>query len=420
MQSLVDPSSRALVAWPWLLRVRWIIVAGQVVVILVSAYWLRIPLPLSALGALVALAALTNLVAQVAGDRLPARHRGGSLLLFDVVQLTGLLWLTDGPLNPFSMMFLVYITLAAVVLESRWTWTIATAAGAGFGALFLAPVDEHSALAHALAGQVGGHLQGMWWAFAIAAVLTAVFVVRLSREIDARDAELAATRESAARSEQLARLTTLAAGAAHELGTPLATIAVAARELERAVAMGHSSSEDALADIQLIQAQVDRARHILDRLARRAGDPPGEMPQRLLLTEVFQRVVALLPSGAAGRVQVNVGSSLAVFAPANGFVEALAGLVRNALDAGADSVHVGAALVDDGISLTIRDTGVGIDPQTLARVGEPFFTTKVHGQGMGLGVFLARLLATELQGELTITSTVDVGTTVTWRLPAAQ
>lgn len=231
---MATQTARALVALPWLLRVRWVMVAGQALVVALAALGLRMSVPLSVLAPLIGASAVSNAIAYVLRGRVSAPQLGGSLLLFDVVQLTGLLSVTGGPLNPFSMMFLVYITLAAVVLGSRWTWTIATAAALGFGALFIAPVDEHSPMVHAFAGELGAHLQGMWWAFAAAAVLTAAFVVRLSREIDERDRELAAAQERASRTERLASLTTLAAGAAHELGTPLATIAVAAGELERA------------------------------------------------------------------------------------------------------------------------------------------------------------------------------------------
>ena len=411
-------SARSLIALPWLLRVRWVMVAGQAVVVAIAVLILGITLPVPALLSLIAASAVTNAVAWAVQQRVAAASLGGTLLLLDVLQLTGLMWLTGGPLNPFSMLFLVYITLAAVVLGSRWTWTIAVAAGLGFGVLFVAPVDAHSAVAHAFAGEIGGHLQGMWWAFAVSAALTAAFVVRLSREIDDRDRELASARERAARTERLASLTTLAAGAAHELSTPLATIAVAAGELQRSSTI--LSAPETLEDVQLIQQQVARARTILDRLGRRAGDPPGEMPHTQPLATVITTALALIPDADRSRVTTNIPLALNIKAPTASLSESVAGLIRNALDAGATTVEVTGTGDARWCTLTIRDNGTGIPAEVLERVGEPFFTTKGPGHGLGLGVFLARLMATELDGAFDITSTPGTGTIVILRLPSAR
>jgi two-component system sensor histidine kinase RegB len=421
-----SPSTRALVALPWLLRVRWWLVCGQAAVIAVASVGLRIDLPLTILAPLVVAAAVSNAIAPALAHRVPAAHLGGSLLLVDVLLLTGLLSVTGGPLNPFSMQFLVYITLAAVVLGSQWTWTITVASALGFGSLFFLPVDEHTAIAHALSGQLGGHLQGMWWAFATAAMLTAVFVVRLSKEIDARDQELEVARDRAARTERLASLTTLAAGAAHELSTPLSTIAVAAGELERTLSALPSTSNDVLDDVRLIQEQLARARGILDRLGNRAGDPAGEMPSSVSLDQVLADALQHISRADHARVMVSV-EPIIVLAPPTSLTQCLAGLIRNGLEApegvsGArPSVKVSSHVEQHGAAtsavLTIQDDGGGIPTDQLTRVGEPFFTTKAPGKGMGLGVFLARLLATELGGTLHLTSHQGSGTTVTMRLP---
>jgi len=415
------------VALPWLLRVRWWLVGGQAAVIVIASLVLRIDLPLTMLTPLVVVAALSNAVAPAIGHRVPAGHLGGSLLLLDVLLLTGLLSVTGGPLNPFSMQFLVYITLAAVVLGSRWTWTITVASALGFGSLFFLPVDEHTAIAHTFSGEMGGHLQGMWWAFVTAAVLTAVFVVRLSREIDARDEELAIARDRAARTERLASLTTLAAGAAHELSTPLSTIAVAAGELERALGHMPSTSTEVLDDVRLIQQQLGRARAILDRLGSRAGDPTGEMPTEVSVASLLTAAMQQVNESDHTRVTMS-GAPVSLVAPATSLAQCLAGLIRNGLEAPAGtsgapptvrvSSHVETGGPVEWAVITIRDDGQGIASEQLARVGEPFFTTKAPGRGMGLGVFLARLLATELGGTLTLTSLTGAGTTVTMRLPA--
>jgi two-component system sensor histidine kinase RegB len=150
------------------------------------------------------------------------------------------------------------------------------------------------------------HLQGMWIAFAIAAALTAHFVVQLSAAIDRRDAEILAARDRAARSERLAALATLAAGAAHELATPLGTIAIAAKELERALARLPAAEAGALLeDAGLSRAELERCRRILDQMAARSGETTGEVPETVSVKGLLDDVLNDLPPEDAARVDVS-------------------------------------------------------------------------------------------------------------------
>ena len=223
----------------------------------------------------------------------------GAALTLDTLLLTGLLHATGGASNPFSVLYLVYITLAAVVLGARWTWFLAALSVGCYGLLFA----THLPLEHAchLAPEMQLHLQGMWVAFCVAAVLTAYFVVQMSTAIERRDAEMSAMRDRAARSERLASLTTLAAGAAHELGTPLATIAVAARELERSIrALPGAQAAALVEDATLIRSEVDRCRAILNRLGAQVGQTPGEAPRRDRPRGAARGRRALRPGAGAG------------------------------------------------------------------------------------------------------------------------
>lgn len=382
----------------------------------IATVGLQLELPLGLLVLFVAIAAASNSWAQWwPPQRASPAQVGGSLLLLDVFLLTGILSITGGPLNPFSMMYLVYITLAAVVLGAWWTWTITLAAAVGFGALFVAPLNEHSPLSHALSGQLEGHLQGMWWAFAAAALLTASFVVRLANAIDERDRQLEAARERAMQSERLASLTTLAAGAAHELGTPLSTIAVAAGELDHALA-ARPDLADARDDLRLIQQELGRARNILDRLAVRTGEPAGEMPRTVSVASILSQACDLLSADDRGRVSPRVDAAHTIHVPPVAFAQTLAGLMRNGIDADGH-VTVEASSDRAETTITVSDSGTGIPSDILPHVTEPFFTTKAPGKGMGLGLFLAHLLVTDLGGQFTIESTVGRGTTVRLRLP---
>ncbi len=294
--------ARSHVSLRWLIRVRWGAAVGQLATLLIADWALGLALPLAPMFAIVAVAAATNLAATRMLQRAPAEGAertvssgllAGSLLAIDTLLLTISLALTGGPQNPFSVFYLVYITLAAVVLGARWTWFLTVLAACSYGSLFLylmtrppeVPGDHSTHIAVGLS-----HLQGMWWAFLLAASLTAYFVVKLSSAIERRDRELALMREQALRHERLASLTTLAAGAAHELSTPLATIAVVTGEIERALeqaraaSLADASSSSAplpdalLTDARLIRAELQRCRAILDRMAAQAGETVGEMP----------------------------------------------------------------------------------------------------------------------------------------------
>ena len=208
---------RAEISLDWLIRLRWGALAGLVATVAVAGLALDAPLPLPRLAGL-GLALFVSNLWLGAARRTAAFPRAlcGAALTLDTLILTGLLHATGGASNPFSVLYLVYITLAAVVLGARWTWFLAALSVGCYGLLFAMQVPLEHAI-H-LAPEMRLHLQGMWVAFCVAAVLTAHFVVQMSTAIERRDAEMAAMRDRAARSERLASLATLAAGAAHESG----------------------------------------------------------------------------------------------------------------------------------------------------------------------------------------------------------
>jgi len=216
----------------WLVKLHWIAILGESAAIVgVQAAGL-LALPLVPLGALVGLATVVNLAlrAWIRTDRAVSDRFLAGVMLFDTAVLTGLLHLSGGHFNPFSTLYIVNVALAAVLLPPRWSWTQAGFSVLAFGALFpmqrWAPfgVLEHEAMMEV-------HLHGMLVAVAIAAFVIVLIVQRVSRALARRDEELARERRLAEQRAKLASLVTLAAGAAHELATPLSAIAVAAKEL---------------------------------------------------------------------------------------------------------------------------------------------------------------------------------------------
>jgi two-component system sensor histidine kinase RegB len=225
-------------------------------------------------------------------------------------------------------------------------------------------------------------------------------------------------RARAARNEHLASLTTLAAGAAHELSTPLATIAIAARELERST--GAAGGASALADdARLIRLEVDRCQAILDQMSGRAGGITPDEAEPVDVRQVVEEICARLPAERAARLEIRIHGELpSIDVPRAGFGQVVASLVKNAFDAttGTEAVAVDVARHGDRVRLIVKDEGRGMPADVLSRAGEPFFTTKEPGRGLGLGLFLARLFAERIGGSLTLHS--DHGTTAILDLPA--
>lgn len=392
--------------------------------LLVATLGLRIALPLPALLAVVALVALSNAVLEVHLRRRGALGGRGvfAVLATDTVFLTALLLLAGGPSNPFTVQYLVHVALAAMLLGARGAWTIASLSIAGYAALFLwhVRVPELEQVAPGPGGALSVELRtrALFAAFALSAVLVTHFVGRMASALSARERELAAARDRAARSDRLAAVATLAAGAAHELATPLGTISVVAGEMAHEAAPGTALAADAA----LIRAEVERCRAILDQLSFRAGEPVGEAPETVRVAELLGEAVARTGPDARARVVVDAPEALCWTLPRRAVLQALVSLLRNALDASpaGEPVMLVAGASGSRLSLEVRDRGRGMDAAVLARAGEPYFTTKGAGKGMGLGLFLARSLAEQLGGGLRLDSAPGRGTVAVLDLPAAS
>lgn len=403
------------ITWPWLVRLRWLFVTGQVVVWGALQLGFGIDLPWWPFAISIAVTSISNVLiaSKYARRAPPATIMGGALLLDTAlltVQLTGL----GGATNPFTVMFLVYITLSAVVLSARWTTVVALSAIAGFALLFAVPTETH--VHHSGPPLLNRHLQGMWAAFVVAATLMGFFVRKISRAIATQREQIASLRETAARNARLASLATLAAGAAHELNNPLSTIAVAAHEASLRARALHDAASVAT-DLELILDQVDRCQKILHQMAARvtATDTVDTISTEALVTEIRNDL-----GERARNVDIRVvGPPCTLAVPAAPAVQSVVALIKNALDASPVEarVLVEIACKPTELAIKIEDRGMGIAADVLARIGEPFFTTKPPGRGLGLGVFLARVFFESRGGGLSIESTPGVGTRALAQLP---
>ena len=381
----------------WLTTLRWMFVIGELLVVGSWASARSIPWPalLAAIGA--------QVVSNAALSRHGARWPDGVLfgLVVDVVTIATLLASSGGSSSPFCVVLLVQVTVAAVALRGARLWGIVALAVGAYAALFAFADDGHTGLAE--------HLREMFVAFTLTAIAIAFAVGRLAVELER-------ARARADASSRVMGMTTLAAGAAHELSSPLATIKTVVGELDRELA-DRADLAHVREDLALVRSEVQRSRAILDQLAIAAGELRGEAPTSVALASLRESV-ASLPEATRRRVRWSLPEA-SVRIPAHAIGQALGALVKNAVDASPPDadVEVRGELHRERLRLEVSDRGSGMSPETLARVGEPFFTTKDPGRGMGLGVFLVKALAAHLGGELVIDSIPGRGTTTTLDIP---
>jgi two-component system sensor histidine kinase RegB len=412
-----------LITLSWLMRLRWYAVTGQLFTVGIVRFFFNVPLPVGELVAVIGVTVISNLALwqRLRAPTPPSTILAAAVLVLDTLLLTAMLHLSGGAANPFALIYVLHVTLAVVVLGSRWGWAILALALACYGALFasgrfISGLNGVDSPAWRL------HLAGMWLACLVTGSVIAYFVGRISAELNEREQELASIQAQVARNEKLASLSTLAAGAAHELGTPLATIAVVAKELERAATKLDAASTVAL-DARLIREECERCRTILAQMSAKAGETIGEVPAPVPIDGLIEDVRAALVADRAARLRVvRLSRRATVYAPKQALALVLTSLIRNAFDASPEDALVTLEVADkDGVTrMAVTDHGHGMSAEVLARAGDPFFSTKAPGRGTGLGLFLARAFAEGLGGRLTLNSVAGAGTTAALELPLVR
>jgi two-component system sensor histidine kinase RegB len=388
-----------------LVRLRWLAVGGQTVAVLFVYVVLGFPLPLGPCLAVIALSAWLNVFLSLRWrSSLRLHDRYAALLLgYDIVQLAALLYLTGGLENPFSFLFLVPVTVSATTMPLNRTVVL--------GALTLAAVTVLAFWRLPLPWYAGEPLElpgiyiaGMWTALVSGLVFSAIYVNRIAREARQMSDALTATEIIHAREQQLSALDGLAAAAAHELGTPLATIALVAKELKRELVAEGQVAED----LDLLVSQTARCREILSRLANREAQR-DEMFASLKLTVMIEEIVAPLRGGDVGfavdarSFDAGEGSAEPMIWRNPGIKYGLGNLIENAADFARTRVDVEARWGPDEVAVTITDDGPGFSQEVIDRLGEPYVTTRQGygpgsdqpengSEGMGLGLFIANRL----------------------------
>ena len=410
----------------WVVRVRYGFVLLFALALFIARFALGLEVKDVSIGALLALTLATNLVLPSFQARAP-RLVLPAVLAFDVVMLAICLALSGGPANPFSVFFLVHVALAAVLLRPALAWTFAILTALSFAGLFALPAPGHEH--HAGHGAAfSAHLVGMWIAYALSAAFVAYFVGTVSRAVRNLDRQTAELRILALQNERLATLTAFSATAAHELASPLSTIALAAEEVE--VSAGKLGADSTLGeDIRLIRSEVRRCRDLLQELSSRAGESMGEMPTATTPAAIVDGVLEQLSPRLQRRLEVEFerdAGQRPIVTTKQTLVYLLHSLVRNAAEAEEDhglAAGTGASTIrlvvacDEFLRFRVLDRGSGVHADILPHVGQPFVTTKAERGGLGLGLFLARAFAERVGGGFALRARVGGGTEAELRLP---
>ena len=419
-------TASARIAFAWLLHLRWGAVAAQVLLVLIALFFLEISLPYRIISGILAFEIITNLLFAFLKKKemAMADHVFALVMFLDTALLTGLIYYSGGPMNPFTFLYLVHITLGAILMPPGWSWSLVFFTTGCYATLFFLPAEggvnqpchpEPGMLA-TLSDPLKIHLQGMWVAFAVTAFFIVFFVSRIQLALARHQKTLADLQEEKTKSEKMASLATLAAGAAHEFATPLSTIAVAAGEMLHTLKKNDGADfPELLADVILIRDQVKRCKDILFNLAADAGEHQGEAFTDFSLDELMDNLIQTLPDPLKNQVHyTNQTGGLSVRMPLRTLRRIVRGLIKNGLDA-TPSAPVLVACRQDATRLYIEvtDNGSGMDADIAARAAEPFFTTKEPGKGLGLGLFLAKSVAERFGGGLSLISEPGKGSKVT-------
>lgn len=376
-----------------LIRLRWLAIVGQSAAVLIVAYWLGFPLPVSLCFALIALSAWLNLFLAFrypATHRLPPRFALG-ILLFDALQLAGLLYMTGGLTNPFSLLMTVPVVISATSLPARWTLLLGllVVSMATLLVFFHLPLPWFPGVSLSMPFI---YVAGMWMAVVSSIAFTAVYAYRVAEEARLLANALAATELILQREQHLSALDGLAAAAAHELGTPLATIALVAKEMERALGGDDRFRED----VTLLRSQSERCREILKRLTSLSTEGEAHLA-RLPFTSLVEEIVA--PHRDFGiRISLEPGERQGpepVGRRNPGVIYGLGNLVENAVDFAREAVALRWTWNEARVELSVVDDGPGFPAEVLDRIGEPYMSKRkpgAGGGGLGLGLFIAKTL----------------------------
>lgn len=398
-----------------LVMLRSVLIIGQCLLIFLAVSWLQMQLPLGELLTVVFLYTFVNGLTwlQLRTQKLISINSFFAHVIGDVIALGALLYYSGGATNPFASLLLLPLIIITTTMPRIYTWIMAALIMLVYSLLmFTHKPMPHSSMQHGTDFDL--HIMGMWISFLVAAALIVTFLLRMAESIRQRDHQLSEARERIMQNETLAALGTMAAGAAHEMATPLATMAIVTGELahlrERVPEIGDRA--------EMLRLQLQRCKETLNQMSARADQEQtiANLPVRQFLEHTLMQWHNMRPgtridkdfSGSPEDLEIRTDPTLA---------QAMINLVNNGADACPEGLEFSAHWDREYLRVQVCDQGPGL-PQQKEDLGELFFTTK--GDGHGLGLFLARAVIERLGGELSLHDREQGGVCAEFTIPLAS
>ena len=415
----------------WLFVLRNLMICGEALVIWISLYGLDIPLREVPLWAILTFLGLFNWWTwlRLSSSEPIAEIELFIQLSFDVLAITAILYFTGGATNPLAWFFLLPLIIAATVLPQEYTWYMVIFTSGCYTLLmgFYQPLPDiqpmvlqgdspHMVHVMMESHDLELHVFGMWFGFVFSAVLVAYFVVEMANTLRERDRRLAEVREQSLRNERVVALGTLAAGAAHEIGTPLGTMAILVREIE--AECDCAKNDDLAGKMKILREQLARCKKALSVMSASAGEIRAEaghvMPLLAYLDETVESWRQQRPGSIIAYTQSGPTPARAILAEQT-LTHALINILNNAAEVSPEGIELAERWDLDRVYLSIRDNGPGIAPKISEQLGKAPISTKE--QGLGVGLFMAFATIERLGGRIAMAARPEGGTSTDIVLP---
>ncbi len=419
---LKPPSSSALRILRQLYLLRNLTIALIALLVVAAVFWLDIRLPVMALSIILLVMASTNGLTWwlIHSGRPVTETILFSQLLVEIFSFALILYFSGGATNPFTFFFLIPLAISATVFPDHRTWLLTALTMLLYTVLLVFyqplgfPMSDHSGMNSS--GAFSLHVLGMWFGFMVSALLLSWFVTHLSQELKRRDRAIAQARQRELRDQQMVTLGTLAAGTAHELGSPLASVAIISDDITEG--FDRAQYPELFEQQALLRQQVQRCKEILSVLSSNTGESRADAGYRMAAEDFIQTIIQqwqqqrpqarfqLAPTTIPATASLLFDTTLS---------QALLNLLNNAADVSDDPIEISSLVEADRLMLDIRDHGQGFSDEQIALAGETVFSSKPDG--MGIGLFLAITTIRRCGGEVRFERCQPNGTRSRIQLP---
>lgn len=408
------PKSLSLLNMRRVLLLRGLSIIGQCIAIIFVANVLRWHIPIWHLAIIIIIEATITIISMVRlALKWPIRNNEFFLqLLTDVSIMVGLLYFSGGPTNPFVALLLLPLVIAVTTLPETYGWTMAIITVACYSGLmlFYVPLPLHALFSY----EMKLHIWGMWIEFVMIAGIISYLVKKMGDSLHERDQTIARAREEKLKMDRVVELGALAAGVAHELGTPLATMAIITKDLQH----DYKEPRDLSESLGILYDQLQRCKHILSTMSASAGQLQASSGGQVHLEEYLNNVVAKWGAAHPG-VNIKVRSDGPGFATQivaeHTLTQALTNIFNNAADESPEYVEIDIHCNDHDVVIDVRDNGHGVTLEVARNAGQPFPSKKEDG--LGLGLFLATTIINRLGGSVSLFNRKEGGACTRVTLP---